>query len=930
MRFVTTLFLFIIVPFIVLAQEVSVSGTVTEEQNDEVLIGANVAIYTESDTSLVGGASTDSDGIFLLTNITPEDYILTVTYLGYNSISRSITIGEGNITDLGISMEPGNQVLADITVTAQLPPVEVRGDTTQFNSGAFRLNEDASAEDLILRMPGFIIEDGEVRAQGEEVQRVLVDGEEFFGDDARIALRNLPAEIIDKIEVYDRQSDQASFTGFDDDDAEKTVNIVTKPGMNTGRFGRGEAGLGTDTRYMSGGNMNYFRGNRRVSLIGLSNNINQLNFSTEDMQDVSGGRGGRGRGRGRGGGGYNTGGQNGINIVHSLGLNYIDQWNDQWEANGSYFFNARSNTNEVERERRYIMAQLEDQRYNEESFSDSDNYNHRMNMRMEYEINDNNSMVFRTGLGATENESLSLLDALTLSPDNTLINEVLNESINENRSFNLSQSGLYRHRLAKEGRTFSANFRGNLNRNSGDRYLLGETIYYEGTDQSVIDDRLTDIYSNSSGVSVDFAYTEPLGEDSQLMFDYNPSWDRDRSDRGTWLSDDETGEYNDLDTLLTNRYENDLYQQRGGVRFRSNIGRTRANISLDYQHTLLQGEQDFPFEADTRQTYNNLMPRAGLGIDITEGSSLHINYSTRTRTPSASQLQNVIDNSNRLRLRGGNPDLRQQYSHSIRTRFRMTDRERGSSTFLSLSATRTDDYISQRTYVAQNDSIVQEGVILRAGSQLVVPENVGTSWNYSAYASRGLPINALKSNLNLNAGANYTHTPVYVNDDLSQTKRTGVNAGLSFSSNISRQIDFRVNYSGSYQFVDQENQASSIAISGNNYYTGRAGANFNLETGFGLTFSTNYNLRHNHGLGDDFSPTTMYWNLSAGYKFLPNKAAQLKITAIDLLNRNDDINRTVSENYVEDVRSDVLSRYFLMTLSYRFRSFPEGEREIPR
>ncbi|MEX2403227.1 MAG: carboxypeptidase-like regulatory domain-containing protein [Balneolales bacterium] len=291
MRFVTTLFLFIIVPFIVLAQEVSVSGTVTEEQNDEVLIGANVAIYTESDTSLVGGASTDSDGIFLLTNITPEDYILTVTYLGYNSISRSITIGEGNITDLGISMEPGNQVLADITVTAQLPPVEVRGDTTQFNSGAFRLNEDASAEDLILRMPGFIIEDGEVRAQGEEVQRVLVDGEEFFGDDARIALRNLPAEIIDKIEVYDRQSDQASFTGFDDDDAEKTVNIVTKPGMNTGRFGRGEAGLGTDTRYMSGGNMNYFRGNRRVSLIGLSNNINQLNFSTEDMQDVSGGRG---------------------------------------------------------------------------------------------------------------------------------------------------------------------------------------------------------------------------------------------------------------------------------------------------------------------------------------------------------------------------------------------------------------------------------------------------------------------------------------------------------------------------------------------------------------------------------------------------------------------------------------------------------------
>ncbi|MEX2632391.1 MAG: TonB-dependent receptor [Balneolales bacterium] len=910
-----------ILPLVSLAQDVFISGSVSNKQSSEPLIGANVILYSIEDTSLYRGISTDAEGSFLIRNITPDDYMLSVSFIGLQTLNNIITIGKEPLTGLNFSLVPGS-ISLDLTVTGRLPAVEVKGDTTQYNAGAYRMNRDASAEELLLRMPGFVIVDGQVQAQGEAVQRVLVDGEEFFGDDARIALNNLPADIIDKIELFDRQSDQARFTGFEDDNPEKTVNIVTRPGMNKGSFGRGEAGMGTDTRYMGGGNLNYFRDKQRISMIGLTNNINQLNFSTEDMQDVSGG------GRRGGSRNFRSGGQNGLNVVHSLGLNYIDTWSDQWSINGNYFFNARANTNEVDRERRYIMARMEDQQYDENSYSDSDNFNHRMGMRMEYDINDDNSFVFRTRLGATQNQSLSSLDGFTLSPESILLNEILNENHNDTRNLNFSQSILYRHRLAKEGRTFSIDIDGDINRNTGDQSLLGESVFYDGTGQPILDDQITDIYSNRSGASVNLSYTEPLGEETQFMVRYNPSWDRDFSDRETWLSDANTGDYTTLDSIRTNRYENDLHRQVGGVRLRRNMGAFRVNLNFDYEYTRLQGEQEFPFVAGTWQTYSNLMPGASLRVELTEASNLRINYYTRTRTPSASQLQNVIDNTNQLRLRGGNPDLRQQYSHTLYARYNISDREKGSSTYLNFRMTRNDDHVSQRTYIAENDSLVQEGVILRSGAQLVIPENAGTSWNYGAYVSRGMPINSLKSNLNLNAGANYNRTPSFVNEDLSQTNQYGMNAGFSFSSNISRMLDFRINYTGSYQFVDQDNPTRASITPEDDYYTGRAGFNFNLETGFGLTFRTDWNLRHNIGLSDDFNRSTMGWNASAGYKFLTDKVAEIKITAADLLNRNDDINRIINESYIEDVRSDVLSRFFLVTLSYRFRSFPAGS-DIP-
>src|SRR5690606_2917827 len=280
----------------------------------------------------------------------------------------------GEAVDLGrIALADDVVALDEAVVEAVQERVILRGDTTAYNAAAFQVNPDANAEDLVAKLPGVVVQDGEVQAEGEAVRRVLVDGEEFFGDDPTAALRNLPAEIIQEIQVFDRQSDQARFTGFDDGNEEKTINVVTRADRRNGQFGRVHGGAGLDGRYNAGAAVNVFDGSRRITLLGLSNNVNQQNFASEDLAGVLGGSGGRRGGRGgrgggargagpRGGGGdgvdprsYLVGERGGLNTTHALGVNYTDRLGDRVRLNGSYFLNHTGNDTESSLDRTYFL-----------------------------------------------------------------------------------------------------------------------------------------------------------------------------------------------------------------------------------------------------------------------------------------------------------------------------------------------------------------------------------------------------------------------------------------------------------------------------------------------------------------------------------------------------------------------------------------------
>ncbi|HEU0065297.1 MAG TPA: carboxypeptidase-like regulatory domain-containing protein, partial [Flavisolibacter sp.] len=296
-----------LLPFtIIKAQTHDINGTVTDQQSKLPLRGATVQLRSTSDSTISISVTTDSSGKFSFTSFTKDSFRINISFVGYNSITRGIRLDSTDVS-ITVSITPNaSSELATVIVTANISPVTQKGDTIQINASQYKVNPDASGEDLVKKMPGITIENGQVKAHGENVQKVTIDGRELFGDDATAALRNLPAEVIDKIQIFDRLSDQAQFTGFDDGSSTKAINIITKANMRNGQFGRVFAGYGTDSRYQLGGNATIFKNNERLSIVGLVNNVNQQNFSQQDLLGVT-----SNSQRGGGGGGPRGGGQRG-------------------------------------------------------------------------------------------------------------------------------------------------------------------------------------------------------------------------------------------------------------------------------------------------------------------------------------------------------------------------------------------------------------------------------------------------------------------------------------------------------------------------------------------------------------------------------------------------------------------------------------------
>ncbi|HEY0110652.1 MAG TPA: carboxypeptidase-like regulatory domain-containing protein, partial [Fibrella sp.] len=476
----------------------SVSGNVTGPKGD-TLIGVTIRVNSLTDSTIRRGVVTDIDGRFLVDNLPVGEYKLLASFIGYNTAEQTLRIDSGRVELPTIILLESARQLREVVVKGKIATAEQKGDTLQFNANAFKVNRDAQAEDLIKKMPGVDMSGGAIKVQGEDVREILVDGKPFFGDDPTIALRNLPAEVIDKIEVFDRLSDQSQFTGINDGNTLKTINIITRADRRNGQFGKVYAGVGTpvagtDGTFAAGGSVNLFKGDRRISIIGQSNNINQQNFSSQDLLGVlgggagnagggqrpggRGGAGGAGRG-GRGGGGGAPGGgggstdnflvgqQSGINTTNSLGINYTDSWGKKMTVRGSYFLNQSNNRNEQSLLREYYQNQGESaQTYREQSTNNSTNLNHRLNFRLDYTINRNNSLLITPRLSFQTNQSSSLTDSDTRL-GNSLLNQSDNTFSSRNQGYSFSNSLLFRHRFEKRGRTLSLNIGTSLNDRDG-------------------------------------------------------------------------------------------------------------------------------------------------------------------------------------------------------------------------------------------------------------------------------------------------------------------------------------------------------------------------------------------------------------------------------------------------------------------------------
>ena len=884
------------------AQTYSIKGRVKQAGTEITIPNATILLQNLPDSIQIDGMISDLDGEFEITNIKSGEYLLKIQYLGYENLYKSVNVTQD--MELGVlGLREQATDLNEVTISARRAQGEQKGDTTLFNADAFKTMKDASAQTLIEKLPGVLSQDGSLQAQGEAITQVLVDGKPFFGGDVNTALQNLPAEVIQGIEIFDQKSDKALLSGFDDGERMKTINIITKPNRRKGQFGKTTAGYGTDDRYMVGASVNSFNEDQRITFTGLSNNINVLDYSSDANAQS------------------NNRPQNGLITTNILGINYSDNWGEKIKISGSYQYNHRKNTNQSSLAREYVTGTESDQVYTEESREIRTSQDHRFDMRLEYNINENNRILYRPRLSASFEKENSGFFGESVNSDGPL-NQTENLRNADFEDYDMFHRLFYSHKFNKEGRSLTLSANTGNHGNKDDAYRTATNIYYQPDERTeIINQNITRDRSGNdweTGIS----YTEPIGKNGQMELEYEIGNRFNDSDQLTFdiLNDDIVNPDRALDTALSNSFESKYLRQEVELGYQYQLEKMKIQAELEYQNANLKNDQLFPAAGTIDRTFESFMPTLRFDYTISSTTNFELDYDTDVDAPSVDQLQNVIDNSNPLQLKTGNPTLDQSYSNRIRLRFRSNNPENDRSWFVFAQYRLVKDAVSNSTFTAEEATELPGGIILEKGSQLFRPVNLDGFKDFRSWVSYGIPLDFVKSNFNINGGFSSTKRPGQVNNQLSFNNSARISTGISLSSNISDQIDF--NISTRFSYNDVENTLNSSLD--NNYFNQRSRLNLSwiIWEGFVYRFDVNHQL--NSGLSEGYDANVVLMNMSVGKKVFGNQRGEISLNVYDLLGQNRSVYRDVTDAYVQDGQNNVMQRYFMLSFSYNIRHFNKG------
>ncbi len=915
------------------AAQSALVGRVVDDATGEPLPGANVFAVRLAADSTQTGAAADLDGRFRVA-VAPGTWRLRISYVGY-AASVQEAVARGASLDLGeIRLAP--VALGEVAVGAVRERVTLRGDTTAFNAEAFPVRPDASAEDIVARLPGVVVQDGQVQAQGETVRRVLVDGEEFFGDPAT-ALRNLPADVVREIKVFDRPGEQARFTGFDDGQAETTINIVTRSGLPTAPVGRVYGGGGTDGRYTAGATAHRFSGASRLSVIAQANNINQQNFAAEDLAGVvseagGGGRGGRGGGRGGSGGGpggggpgggqagtYLVGEQGGLARTAAAGLNYSDRWGRPDGRNvrvsGSYFASRVATDADASLDRAYALA--DGLNYSETALREAVTTNHRFSARAEASLSERTQLVVAPRLSLQLADATGASTALSRLGTGALVGQTALDEATDRTGLSASGEIVLRHRLARPGRTVSLRLAADATTRSTD---ADQRLSAFGPDTTDVEQRWTDGATASRTYSAELTATEALSERLQLQVEVEPSLTTATSDQDALLADD--AGVAAPDPLRTTGSEQRVAAVQTGAQVRWNGERLRASAGLDLRHEQLAFDQQGALAFDVDRATTALLPSASLRYSFSERTRVDVRYRASTRPPSVSDLRAVPDDTNPLLVTVGNPDLRTAREQRLDVRLRATAPAAGAVAFGGLQLSTASDYVARAVTVAGADTLVVDGVALAPGAQLSRAVNLDGYRRARVFGSVGRPIAPLRLNANLTGGLTHTRTPTLADGLEAFASSVTADARVFASTSASPRLDATAGYGLSWT-----RQTSPSVVEPEVTARHHGTAAFTWTPPGGAVVASDLTLTaYAGGLR---VPTAALWNASVGYRLADR--AELRLGVYDILEQGAAVRQSITETYVETVETQALGRHALLTLSYRLTpparlAAPDGPR----
>ncbi|MEO7984360.1 MAG: outer membrane beta-barrel protein, partial [Bacteroidota bacterium] len=697
---------------IVLAQKNgSVKGIAFDTISKQPVSAATVTILDKKDSSLVTFTMTGQDGRFQLSGLANGEYRLMISHVNYHNSNKIFKVTEGEKTaELGnVIMNDKVKVLEEVVLANEAPPVTLINDTIQYNAGSFKVQPNASVEQLLKKLPGVKVEkDGTIKAQGEKVSRVLVDGKEFFGNDPKLATKNLPADAIDKVQVYDKQSDQAQLTGFEDGNYEKTINLKLKKDKKKGVFGKVNAGAGNKERFEGKFNVNSFKGARQLSAIGMGNNTNAEGFSFMDILNFTGElarmqRGGGGNmninisGEEAASMGINAGGRNnGINTAWGSGLNYNNIIGTKLDFQSNYFYSRFNPNQESHIQRQYFLPDSS-YFYNQNSFADNLNNSHRFNLNLLYQVDSLNSIRFTPSFSYQKTDNRSQTDYETLSENKIRTNEGFSNNTSSSTGYNFRNDMIWRKKFARKGRTFSLSLQTSLNESDGEGSLSSINNFYQPNGSLLRRDTLNQQNTTTGdlrGYNAKAVYTEPLWKRSLLEFSAGKSNSKSTSEKTTHDFNKQNGKFDKLNNLLTNDFENTYSYINGGIRLRTQKKKYSYALGATWQQAELEGKIiSGTKDSLISKSFRNILPNARFQYNFTKFKTFSLNYSTSTNQPTMAQLQPVPDNSNSLNIREGNPDLKQEFTHSAQAHLNFVSPYKNKNLFMFLTAQSTQNKI---------------------------------------------------------------------------------------------------------------------------------------------------------------------------------------------------------------------------------------------
>jgi hypothetical protein len=893
------------------AQESVIKGTVNDTLNKQNLSNAVVSILRPKDSVLVKFVRTDHQGNFELKKIAAGNYILVVSYPNYAEYTDNINFNGTEEKSLGIvPLITRAKLLEEVIVKQRISAIRVKGDTTEYRADSFHVSANADVQELLKKMPGIQVNSkGEITTQGERVNKVLVDGEEFFSDDPAVVTKNLRADAVDKVQVFDKKSDQAVFTGIDDGQKQKTINLQLKEDKKKGFFGKAEAGTDFD-QYNYGKIMaNAFKGKRKLAGYATHDNTKFETLNWDDQRNYAGDPNTTTTITDDGGVMmYSSGDEfswgSGLPISTTAGLHFGNKWNeDKYNTNNTYQFNKLNVTGKTTSTTQNILP---DTSFTNTTAQTQANERTRNKITSMFEVQIDSSNSLKLTLRASDIKSASNLNYLgkSISSDNKLINETDRTTNNIDDNKNINTSILWRKKFAKKGRTISVNADLTFTDKKENGFLLAENQFFDKNGNLIrldnVDQRKENLQTGSS-INSNFTYTEPLWKNTFLILSYRLNLNRNDAERNTF-NKDPNGKYSVLSDTLSNHFIFNTTGNTGGFNIRYQVKKFNFAVGTGLG-TVNYHMNDIRKNTGREVSYTNFTPAILFKYTPKQQRRVELNYNGTTENPTLNQIQPLIDNTDPLNISVGNQNLKQAFRHNIS--FRASDYKVLKSRNISFSVNynATDNAISNNSFV---DSL---------GRRINQAINVSGNYSFRANADYGFEI-IPSLNLGFEVGPVASRYVSYVNGLRNETKTNATSFSINSGYWSDKMINFWINFDARYN-----KSVSSIRPDvATNYWSYTSWSNLQFK------FKKQKLYLDFNGQFTFYQKTTAFANQQNAYivnggirkTISKDDKWETKLFVNDIFNQNLGINRNISSNFISETTTQNVKRYFMLSLIYNF------------